>query len=90
MNELQYIGTTESGNSKLMVPGDGHEFTFERLDYQTIRLHTVTTLPGVERDYDEFSTVEELPAGVRRVIACSEYRMRSTKTTLEGAMSHAD
>ena len=86
MNDIEYIDTLDSGNSLLFYPCNGVLFYFEKIDYSTIRLHTVDTLDGVETDCDEFSTFEELPESVRAAIARSDYRMRSTKATLEGAM----
>lgn len=89
MNELGRTGTTDAGNAILSIPLNGHVFRFERIDYESIRLHTVDTLEGVEREYDEFAAFEDLPAPVRRAVSVSNYRMRSTKSTLEGAM-HGD
>ncbi len=90
MNDLEYIDTLENGNSLLFFPCDGVLFYFESVDYSTIRIHTVDCLEGAETDCDEFSTIEELPKPVRAAISRSQYRMRSTKTTLEGAMGNAD
>jgi len=87
MNELHRTDTTEAGNAVFTFPLNGHVFKFEKISYDELRLMTVVTLEGVEREYDEFSTFEELPAPVRRAVSVSNYRMRSTKTTLEGAMA---
>lgn len=90
MNDLQYIDTLENGNSLLFYPCNGTLFYFEAIDYSTIRLHTVDTLEGAETDCTEFSSFEDLPESVRAAISRSQYRMRSTKATLVGAMSHGD
>lgn len=86
MNSLERIGTTDAGNALLFYPHDGHLVYFEAIEWDTLRLHTVDTLEGVEREFDEFSSFEELPAPVRRAVSTSNYRMRSTKHTLEGVM----
>jgi len=89
MNDLERIGTTDAGNALFLFPCNGVLFYFEAVDYSTIRIHTVDCLEGAETDCDEFSTFEELPRSVRKAITRSQYRMRSTKTTLEGVM-HGD
>lgn len=86
MNDLERIGTTQSGNALMLFPSDGVLFYFQVVDYGSIRLHSVDTLEGASTDCDERSTFDELPAPVRSAIVRSNYRMRSTKTTLEGAM----
>ncbi len=86
MNDLQRIGTTDAGNALLMYPLNGVLWYFERLDYESIRLHTVDTLKDVETEYDEFTTFEELPNPVRRAVFVSQYDMKDTKATLSGAM----
>lgn len=87
MNDLERIGTTDAGNALFMFPLNGHLFYWERIDYSTLRLHTVDVLESTERQYDEWCNYENLPAPVRGAISRSNYRMRSTKTTLVGAMS---
>lgn len=89
MNSLERIGTTDAGNALFLFPCDGVLFYFRRLDYSAIGLHTVDCLEGAETACTEFSSFEDLPAPVRAAIKRSNYRMRSTKATLEGVM-HGD
>ena len=86
MNELQRIGTTDAGNALFLFPHGGQLIYFERIDYQTLRLHTVDVLEGADQTVSEWDSVEDLPKAVRRALKRSNYRMRSTKATLEGAM----
>ncbi len=90
MNDLEYMRTLENGNKILYFPHDGHIFHFEVIDHSTIRIHDVDVLSDVQRVYDQWADFENLPAPVRAAISRSHYRMRSTKATLEGAMSHGD
>ena len=89
MNELQYIDTLDNGNSLLLFPCNGELVYFERIDHSTIRIHSVDTLKGVEQTISEYDSFEDLPRSVRKAITRSQYRMRSTKATLTGAM-HGD
>ena len=89
MNELQYIDTLDNGNSLLFYPHGGHLYYFEAVEWDTIRLYSVDTVSDVEQEYDEWTSFESLPAPVRRAIVTSQYDMRSTKSTLTGAM-HGD
>lgn len=89
MNDLQAIGTTADDNRLFLFPANGHLVYFEQIDYSTLRLHAVDTLEGVTQEFDESSSFEELPNAVRAALSRSNYRMRSTKTTLEGVM-HGD
>jgi len=88
MNSLERIGTTDSGEALFMFPSNGVLFYFKRIDYSTIGLHAVDCLDGAETDCTVFSSFDDLPAPVRRAISTSNYRMRSAKATLTGAMSH--
>jgi len=64
-------------------------YYFEAVEWDTIRLYSVDTVSDVEQEYNEWTSFESLPAPVRKAITRSQYRMRSTKATLEGAM-HGD
>jgi len=86
MNELEYIGTNDSGNSLFFFPCNGHMFTFEVVSPDAIRIHAVSTCQGVEREFDEFSSFEQLPSSVRSAISTSPYRMQSTVTEAIEAM----
>jgi hypothetical protein len=89
MNSLQRIGTTDSDNALFMFPHDGELVYFERIDYSTLRIHTVDCLEGAEQTVSKWDSFEDLPKSVRRALKRSNYRMRSTKATLEGVM-HGD
>lgn len=86
MNDLKRIDTLENGNPLLFYPHNGHLFYFEATSYESIRLYMVDTVEDVEQEYDEYTKFEDLPAGVRRVISTSKYRMQSTVTDVLEAM----
>lgn len=86
MNSLAYLKTLGNGNAVLTFPIAGHVFNFERINHTTLRIHSVDTLPGVEREYDECTSEEELPECLRGTLSRRGFALRSTKTTLKGAM----